>query len=331
MSPLCARVFICVCVCVCVCVHSSLSPQKLDREEPLNSYQSGEAIGSGRAIPIKQVCSAAPRLFCLFTCFFTATSQSVSLLVSQLVIHSFIYSSIQSVSHSFGQSFIHSVSQSVGWCRLNWHWFFLLSARPVQCVHDIRSVLLFPLLLLLLQGYLYKRNSNKPLSKDWKTKKYVTLTDDARITYHPNMHVSVRPTVAVVPQCRPPPPFHPLHPAPTGLQDYMEMNRGKEIDLQLVSVKLPGVAYRQSGSKPLSITSNGLLRMSSDVSSPHSQNSSFGLFLVPVCLPVCHPVQYGTGAVAGRGRWRCKFHQNKHKTRPAAWLEAHAASHRNSA
>jgi len=38
------------------------------------------------------------------------------------------------------------------------------------------------------QGYLYKRSS-KALNKDWK-KKYVTLCDDGRLTYHPSLHVS---------------------------------------------------------------------------------------------------------------------------------------------
>lgn len=38
------------------------------------------------------------------------------------------------------------------------------------------------------QGYLYKK-SNKALNKDWK-KKYVTLCDDGRLTYHANLHVS---------------------------------------------------------------------------------------------------------------------------------------------
>lgn len=40
----------------------------------------------------------------------------------------------------------------------------------------------------LKQGYLYKRSS-KPLNKEWK-KKYVTLCDDGRLTYHPSLHVS---------------------------------------------------------------------------------------------------------------------------------------------
>ncbi len=38
------------------------------------------------------------------------------------------------------------------------------------------------------QGYLYKKSS-KSFSKDWK-KKYVTLCDDGRMTYHPSLHVS---------------------------------------------------------------------------------------------------------------------------------------------
>ncbi|KAH8872687.1 Arf-GAP with GTPase, ANK repeat and PH domain-containing protein 3 [Schistosoma japonicum] len=78
----------------------------------------------------------------------------------------------------------------------------------------------------LKQGFLYKRTC-KPLSKEWKTKKYVTLTDDARLTYHPSIH------------------------------DYMDNTHGKEIDLSRTTVKIPGVAFRQVGSR---ITSNGLLR-----------------------------------------------------------------------
>lgn len=39
----------------------------------------------------------------------------------------------------------------------------------------------------LKQGYLYKKSS-KTLNKEWK-KKYVTLCDDGRLTYHPSLHV----------------------------------------------------------------------------------------------------------------------------------------------
>lgn len=45
----------------------------------------------------------------------------------------------------------------------------------------------------LKQGYLYKRSS-KTLNKEWK-KKYVTLCDDGRLTYHPSLHVSILPNI----------------------------------------------------------------------------------------------------------------------------------------
>lgn len=38
------------------------------------------------------------------------------------------------------------------------------------------------------QGVLYKRRGDKTLAKE-RTKKYVTLTSDARLTYHPNLNV----------------------------------------------------------------------------------------------------------------------------------------------
>ena len=41
----------------------------------------------------------------------------------------------------------------------------------------------------LKQGYLYKK-SNKTLNKDWK-KKYVTLCNDGKLTYHSSLHVSI--------------------------------------------------------------------------------------------------------------------------------------------
>ncbi|XP_018571425.1 centaurin-gamma-1A isoform X2 [Anoplophora glabripennis] len=68
----------------------------------------------------------------------------------------------------------------------------------------------------LKQGYLYKRSS-KPLNKEWK-KKYVTLCDDGRLTYHPCLH------------------------------DYMDDIHGKEISLQYVTVKVPGQKPRGSKS-----------------------------------------------------------------------------------
>eukprot|EP00096_Caligus_rogercresseyi_P013247 TRINITY_DN5922_c0_g1_i2.p1 TRINITY_DN5922_c0_g1~~TRINITY_DN5922_c0_g1_i2.p1 ORF type:complete len:755 (-),score=196.96 TRINITY_DN5922_c0_g1_i2:439-2703(-) len=68
------------------------------------------------------------------------------------------------------------------------------------------------------QGMLYKK-SNKSFSKDWK-KKYVTLCDDGRMTYHPSLH------------------------------DYMDNVHGKEIPLQYVTVKVPGQKPRGSRTIP---------------------------------------------------------------------------------
>uniref|UniRef100_A0A0P6EXW1 Arf-GAP with GTPase, ANK repeat and PH domain-containing protein n=2 Tax=Daphnia magna TaxID=35525 RepID=A0A0P6EXW1_9CRUS len=64
------------------------------------------------------------------------------------------------------------------------------------------------------QGYLYKRSHNA-LNKDWK-KKYVTLGDDGKLTYHSSLH------------------------------DYMDDSHGKEISLQYVTVKVPGQKPRGS-------------------------------------------------------------------------------------
>lgn len=66
------------------------------------------------------------------------------------------------------------------------------------------------------QGYLYKRSSNS-LNKEWK-KKYVTLCDDGRLTYHSSLH------------------------------DYMDDIHGKEIALNCVTVKMPGQKPRGSRS-----------------------------------------------------------------------------------
>ncbi|KAH6930297.1 hypothetical protein HPB50_012545 [Hyalomma asiaticum] len=71
------------------------------------------------------------------------------------------------------------------------------------------------------QGYLYKK-SVKALNKEWK-KKYVTLTSDGRLTYHPSLH------------------------------DYMDDVHGKEIPLMHTTVKIPGQKPRGSraaGSTP---------------------------------------------------------------------------------
>ncbi|XP_034472485.1 centaurin-gamma-1A isoform X2 [Drosophila innubila] len=93
------------------------------------------------------------------------------------------------------------------------------------------------------QGYLYKRSS-KSLNKEWK-KKYVTLCDDGRLTYHPSLH------------------------------DYMDDVHGKEIPLQYVTVKVPGQKPR--GSK--SIITNSALTCSLLANGQRAQgtlNEGFG-------------------------------------------------------
>ncbi|XP_016989619.1 centaurin-gamma-1A isoform X1 [Drosophila rhopaloa] len=87
------------------------------------------------------------------------------------------------------------------------------------------------------QGYLYKRSS-KSLNKEWK-KKYVTLCDDGRLTYHPSLH------------------------------DYMDDVHGKEIPLQYVTVKVPGQKPR--GSK--SIITNSALTSSLMANGQRAQNT----------------------------------------------------------
>lgn len=96
------------------------------------------------------------------------------------------------------------------------------------------------------QGYLYKRSS-KSLNKEWK-KKYVTLCEDGRLTYHPSLH------------------------------DYMDDVHGKEVSLQYVTVKVPGQKPR--GSKSI-ITNSALTssinfnwRSSSNQQQPQSQQAN---------------------------------------------------------
>ena len=91
------------------------------------------------------------------------------------------------------------------------------------------------------QGYLYKK-SNKSFSKDWK-KKYVTLSDDFKLTYHATLH------------------------------DYMENTHGKEISLQYVTVKVPGQKPRGSRTVPNSASANNTSENS--VSAASQNPSSF--------------------------------------------------------
>ncbi|XP_022238956.1 centaurin-gamma-1A-like, partial [Limulus polyphemus] len=86
----------------------------------------------------------------------------------------------------------------------------------------------------LKQGYLYKRSS-KALNKEWK-KKYVTLTSDGRLTYHPSLH------------------------------DYMDDVHGKEIPLMHTTVKIPGQKPRGSRQLPSTSSSNQMNDLSSELS-----------------------------------------------------------------
>jgi Arf-GAP with GTPase, ANK repeat and PH domain-containing protein 1/3/4/5/6/9/11 len=91
----------------------------------------------------------------------------------------------------------------------------------------------------LKQGYLYKRSS-KTLNKEWK-KKYVTLCDDGKLTYHPSLH------------------------------DYMDDVHGKEVSLQYVTVKVPGQKPR--GSKSI-ITNSALTRSKNGVNNNNNNTNS---------------------------------------------------------
>ncbi|KFM58698.1 Centaurin-gamma-1A, partial [Stegodyphus mimosarum] len=88
----------------------------------------------------------------------------------------------------------------------------------------------------LRQGYLYKR-SCKALNKEWK-KKYVTLTSDGRLTYHPSLH------------------------------DYMDDVHGKEIPLMHTTVKIPGQKPRGSRTQGASssASSHQVSELASDIS-----------------------------------------------------------------
>lgn len=89
------------------------------------------------------------------------------------------------------------------------------------------------------QGYLYKRSS-KSLNKEWK-KKYVTLCDDGKLTYHPSLH------------------------------DYMDDVHSKEISLQYVTVKVPGQKPR--GSKSI-ITNSALTKYQRNGVNNNNNNTS---------------------------------------------------------
>ncbi|XP_054162704.1 centaurin-gamma-1A-like [Oppia nitens] len=103
----------------------------------------------------------------------------------------------------------------------------------------------------LKQGYLYKK-SIKTLNKDWK-KKYVTLTTDGRLTYHPTLH------------------------------DYMEDIHGKDIPLKHITVKIPGQKPRGSRStQPIVSPNNDII---SDLNSMNLGNSNIDQKLMPITNP----------------------------------------------
>ncbi|CAL4063551.1 unnamed protein product, partial [Meganyctiphanes norvegica] len=91
------------------------------------------------------------------------------------------------------------------------------------------------------QGYLYKKSS-KTLNKEWK-KKYVTLCDNGRLTYHSSLH------------------------------DYMEDSHGKDICLQYTTVKVPGMNPRGSKVIPENV-GNGCEHISGDMHGPTLANQS---------------------------------------------------------
>lgn len=122
-----------------------------------------------------------------------------------------------------------------------------LSSASKKCEKDLKNGELGSgRSIPLKQGYLYKRSS-KSLNKEWK-KKYVTLCDDGRLTYHPSLH------------------------------DYMDDVHGKEIPLQYVTVKVPGQKPR--GSK--SILTNSVLTSASSsllyTNGSHSGKLAMNLF-----------------------------------------------------
>lgn len=113
-------------------------------------------------------------------------------------------------------------------------------------------------LIPLKQGYLYKHKSQRIGKEVKRKKKYVVITADARLSYHPSK------------------------------QDYISGQRCKSIDLTIATVKLPGLAYRMSPGNPSSSF------FSSDASSQSltEMNSSFilpSLVLAPTSTGTSTP------------------------------------------
>ncbi|CAG0902052.1 unnamed protein product [Darwinula stevensoni] len=120
----------------------------------------------------------------------------------------------------------------------------------------------------LKQGHLYKR-STKGLNKEWK-KKYVTLCDDGRLTYHPSLH------------------------------DYMEDIHGKEISLRYTTVKVPGQRPRGISNGVIDFGGLSILDRSSGKKEPHlgSTNSK-------VALTSFELIRDGPGAIRSASLVNC--------------------------
>lgn len=87
------------------------------------------------------------------------------------------------------------------------------------------------------QSFLLKRSGNS-LNKEWK-KKYVTLSSNGLLFYHPTINVSVPvpcPHGALGGAGTPPVSA----PRPSPPQDYIHSTHGKEMDLLRTTVKVPG-------------------------------------------------------------------------------------------
>ncbi|CAH8631333.1 unnamed protein product [Dicrocoelium dendriticum] len=110
-------------------------------------------------------------------------------------------------------------------------------------------------LIPLKQGYLYKHKTPRIGKEVKRKKKYVVITADARLSYHPSK------------------------------QDYISGQRCKSIDLTITTVKLPGLAYRMSPGNP----SSSFFSSDASTQSLTEMNSSF---ILPSLVPA--PISTGT-------------------------------------
>lgn len=128
------------------------------------------------------------------------------------------------------------------WWRWWWWWWDTTRSSAIpKLVPPLTVPLSPPSPSLCPQSFLLKRSGNS-LNKEWK-KKYVTLSSNGLLFYHPTINVSVpvpRPHGALggwggtsgSPRSQPPRPSPP--------QDYIHSTHGKEMDLLRTTVKVPG-------------------------------------------------------------------------------------------